>query len=152
MCIRDRARSTIMCDLVATREVVSLNSAIIKTNQDDIGAGLWRHVFVFIAGSNFVWVWFIKTIEDVSCECDRLNDWNSNLQDVWFVRHARWGVLILYIIYNLVFVSRINDTVDNTQFHKFYARPFARVLHVYPNEGNRSVTRVDATGVNRRRK
>ena len=33
-----------------------------------------------------------------------------------------------YLIYNAVFVNYTYDTVVNTQFHKFDARPFARVL------------------------
>ena len=37
---------------------------------------------------------------------------------------------ILYFIYNIiVFVNKIYDMV-NTQFHKFYARSFARVLYL----------------------
>ena len=35
-------------------------------------------------------------LKNVSCECDRLNYWNSALQAAWYVRHARWECL-LYI-------------------------------------------------------
>ena len=38
--------------------------------------------------------------------------------------------------------------VVNTQFHKFYGRPFARVLRLILMKDTRSVTSLDATRVN----
>ena len=34
----------------------------------------------------------------------------------------------------MVFVNYIYDMVVDTQFHKFYGRPFARVLHSFPRK------------------
>ena len=49
----------------------------------------------------------------------------------------------------MVFVNLTYDVVVNTQFHKFYRRPFACVLCFYPYGGYRSVTPLDAARVNR---
>ena len=35
-------------------------------------------------------------MKNVSCEYDRLNEWNSTLQAAWYIRHVRWACL-LYI-------------------------------------------------------
>ena len=34
-----------------------------------------------------------KKLKNVSCEYDRLNDWNSTLQAAWCIRHVRWTCL-----------------------------------------------------------
>ena len=39
------------------------------------------------------------------------------------------GVLILYFVYNMVFVNYTYDMVINTQLHKFYGKSFAPVLY-----------------------
>ena len=44
------------------------------------------------------------------------------------------GVLVLCFICNMVFVNYIYDMVV-AQFHKFYGRPFARVLDVFLMKG-----------------
>ena len=42
------------------------------------------------------------------------------------------GALVLCSICNtMVFVNYIHDMVVDTQFHKFYGMPFARVLYVF---------------------
>ena len=41
------------------------------------------------------------------------------------------GALVLCPICNTVFVKYIYDMVVDTQFHKFYGRPFARVLYLF---------------------
>ena len=41
------------------------------------------------------------------------------------------GVLVLCSICRMVFVNYIYDVVVDTQFHKFYGRPFARVLYLF---------------------
>ena len=41
------------------------------------------------------------------------------------------GVLVLCSNWNMVFVNYIYDMVVDTQFHKFYGRPFARVLYLF---------------------
>ena len=41
-----------------------------------------------------------------------------------------FGVVILYFIYNMLFVNETYDMVVNTQFHNFYGRSFARVLYL----------------------
>ena len=41
------------------------------------------------------------------------------------------GALVRCSICNLVFVDYIYDMVVGTQFHKFHARPFLRVLYVF---------------------
>ena len=41
------------------------------------------------------------------------------------------GVLVLCSNWNMVFVNYIYNMVVDTQFHKFYGRPFARVLHLF---------------------
>ena len=41
-----------------------------------------------------------------------------------------FGALVLYSIFD-VFVNYIYDMVVDTQFHKFYDRPFARVLYLF---------------------
>ena len=41
------------------------------------------------------------------------------------------GALVLCSICNVVFVNYIYDMVVDTQFHKFYGRPFARVLYLF---------------------
>ena len=41
------------------------------------------------------------------------------------------GVLVLCSNCNMVFVNYIYDMVVDTQSHKFYGRPFARVLHLF---------------------
>ena len=61
------------------------------------------------------------------------------------------GVLVLCSNWNTVFVNylvHIYDMVVDTQFHKFYGRPFARVLFI-PHERYRSVTPLGVTRVNR---
>ena len=42
---------------------------------------------------------------------------------------TRIGRACYMIICNMVFASYIYDMVVDTQFHKLYGRPFARVLH-----------------------
>ena len=50
----------------------------------------------------------------------------------------------------MVFVNYIYDMVVDTQFHKFYGRPFARVIYLFiPHERYRSVTPLGVTRVNR---
>ena len=41
------------------------------------------------------------------------------------------GVLVLCSICNMVFVNYIYDMIVDTQFHKCYGRPFARVLYLF---------------------
>ena len=41
------------------------------------------------------------------------------------------GVLVLCSNWNMVFVNYIYDVVVDTKFHKFYGRPFARVLYLF---------------------
>ena len=41
------------------------------------------------------------------------------------------GPLVLYFMCNMVFVNYVYDMVVDSQFHKFYGGPFARVLHVF---------------------
>ena len=47
----------------------------------------------------------------------------------------------------MVFVKYIYDMVVDTQFHKFYGRPFARSIFIH--ERYRSVTPLGITRVNR---
>ena len=50
------------------------------------------------------------------------------------IRQARsLGALVLCSICNMVFVNYMYDMVVDTQFHKFYGRPFARVLYYVSN-------------------
>ena len=51
----------------------------------------------------------------------------------------------------MVFVNYIYDMVVDAQFHKFYGRPFARVLPgiFIPHERDRSVTPLGVARVNR---
>ena len=50
----------------------------------------------------------------------------------------------------MVFVNCNDDMVVDTQFHKFYGRPFARVIYLFiPHERYRSVTPLGVTRVNR---
>ena len=37
--------------------------------------------------------YFSSKLKNVSCECNRLNGWNSALQAAWYIRHARWACL-----------------------------------------------------------
>ena len=46
------------------------------------------------------------------------------------VRHAHWA-RVLCSIRNMVFVNYIYDMVVDIQFHKFYGRPFVRVLYLF---------------------
>jgi len=32
-------------------------------------------------------------MKNLSCECDRLNSWDSALQAAWYIRHVRWTCL-----------------------------------------------------------
>ena len=41
------------------------------------------------------------------------------------------GALVLCSICNMVFVNYIYDMVVDIQFHKFYGRPFVRVLYLF---------------------
>ena len=59
------------------------------------------------------------------------------------------GALVLYSICNIVFVN-FSDMVVDSQFHKFYGRPFACSIRVFiPRDRFRSVTPLGATRVNR---
>ena len=50
----------------------------------------------------------------------------------------------------MVFVNYVYDVVVDTQFHKFYGRLSARVLHTFiPHERYRSVTPLGVTRVSR---
>ena len=51
----------------------------------------------------------------------------------YVIRQTRsLGVLVLCSICNILpFVNYIYDMVAGTQFHKFYGRPFARVLYLF---------------------
>ena len=70
-----------------------------------------------------------------------MGSWNSTLQAAWYVRHAHWACLCyvpfviwclwitsIYTIWLLILSSSM--VVDN-QFHKFYGRPFTRVLYLF---------------------
>ena len=74
-----------------------------------------------------------KVLKNVSCEYDR---WVVEIQLCsCVVRETRsLGVLVLCFICNMVFVNYIYDMVV-AQFHKFYGRPFARVLDVFLMKG-----------------
>ena len=65
-----------------------------------------------------------KMLENVSCEHDRLNGWNSTLQAAWYIRHVRWTCLF-YISFTIWFCEQ--KPIINTQFHQ--KKSFARVLH-----------------------
>ena len=41
------------------------------------------------------------------------------------------GALVLHSICNMVFVNQTYDMAVDTQFHKFYGRPFGRDLHLF---------------------
>ena len=81
---------------------------------------------------------FYKKLKNVSCEYNRLNGWNSTLQAAWYIRRVR---IIWFLWTKPTIWSRIN-----TQFYTWY-RP--RVPCVYPYEGYRSVTPLNAARVNR---
>ena len=49
----------------------------------------------------------------------------------------------------MVFVNYIYEMVVGTQFHKFYGRPFARVLYLFLIKRYRSVTPLGVSRVNR---
>ena len=63
-----------------------------------------------------------------------MGGFNSTLQAACYVRHARWACLCSCVPFvigiRMVFVNYIYDMVVDTQFHKFYGRPFARVLYL----------------------
>ena len=63
-----------------------------------------------------------------------MGGWNSTLQAAWYVRHAHWASLCYVPIEIWCFVNYIYyyyDMVSDTQFHKFYGKPFARVLYLF---------------------
>ena len=73
---------------------------------------------------------FCKKIENVRCEDDRSNGWNSIFEAAWYIRHVRWTRLFYtrYFICNMVFANESDNMVVNTQFQKPDGRSFARVL------------------------
>ena len=76
--------------------------------------------------------YFIKKLKNVSCECDRVNGWNSTLQAAWYIRHVR-------IIWFCGLYVRYDSFTQN----------IVRACSMfYPYEGYRSVTPLDAARVN----
>ena len=58
--------------------------------------GTYRTMFLF------------KKLENVSCEYDGLNGWNSTLRAAWYIRHVRWTCFFyisFIILQSMVFVS-----------------------------------------------
>ena len=59
------------------------------------------------------------------------------------------GALVLHsICKNIVLANQIYDIAVDTRFHKFYGRPFERVLYLFMTR-YRSVTPLGATRVNK---
>ena len=80
---------------------------------------------------------FYKKLQNVSCEYDRLNDWNSTLQAAWIrrVRILLWFLWTKPTIWLLIFSFTQNIVRAYSMF--------------YPYEGYRSMTPLDAARVNR---
>ena len=80
---------------------------------------------------------FYKKLENVSCEYDRLNGWNSTLQAAWYIRHVRiiWFLWTKRTIRLLILSFTQNIVRACSMF--------------YPYGGYRSVTPLDAARVNR---
>ena len=79
-------------------------------------------------------------------------DFFGGFSRFFFLEHTRPAArmrpscLIYLFTSNMVFVHQIYDMVVDTQFHKFYGRPFARVLYLFlAHERYRSVTPLGAT-------
>ena len=103
---------------------------------------LYIHRLVYIIGRTHSWrfsIYFIFVcIINLTKNWKRqlwvrpMGGWNSTLQAAWYVRHAHWACLCyIPIEIRMVFVNYIYDMVVDTQFHKFYGRPFARVLYLF---------------------
>ena len=66
---------------------------------------------------------FYKKLKNVSCEYDRLNDWNSTLQAAWYIRHVRiiWFLwtkrTILLLIQKNIWVLTKSSISQLTFFH-----------------------------------
>ena len=75
---------------------------------------------------------FYKKLKNVSCEYNRLNGWNTTLQAAWYIRRVRiiWFLWTKPTIWLLILSVRACSMF-------------------YPHEGYRSVTPLDAAGVNR---
>ena len=80
---------------------------------------------------------FYKKLKNVSCEYDRLNVWNSNLQAAWYIRHVRivWFLWTKPTIWLLIL--RFTQNIVRACFM------------LYPYGGYRSVTLLDVARVNR---
>ena len=92
---------------------------------------------------------FHKKLENVSCEYDRLNGWNSTLQAAWYIRHVRWTCLFYISFIILVWFLWTKPTIW-LLILSFTKKSFARVLCLNPYEGYRSVTPpLDAARANR---
>ena len=80
---------------------------------------------------------FDKVLKNVSYEYDRVNGWNSTLQAAWYIRHVRivWFLWTIRTIWLLILSFTQNIVRACSMF--------------YPYEGYRSVTPLDAAGVNR---
>ena len=78
-----------------------------------------------------------KKLKNVSCECDRLNGWNSTLQAAWYIRRVRiiWFLWTKPTIWLLILSFTQNIVRACSMF--------------YPYEGYKSVTPLDAARVNR---
>ena len=81
---------------------------------------------------------FYKKLKNVSCEYDRVNGWNSTLQDAWYIRHVRiiWFLWTKRTILLLILSFTQNIVRACSMFYPYY-------------EGYRSVTPLDAARVNR---
>ena len=89
---------------------------------------------------------FYKKLKNVSCEYDRLNGWNSNLQAAWYIRHVRWTCLF-YISFIIWFLwTKPTIWLLILSFTKKIARACSMF---YSYERYRSVTPMDAARVDR---
>ena len=82
-------------------------------------------------------LFFNKKLKNVSCEYNRLNGWNSTLQAAWYIRRVRiiWFLWTKPTIWLLI-LSFTQNIVRACSM-------------LYPYEGYRSVTPLDAARVNK---
>ena len=105
------------------------------------------YAYILFAICKYMYVIFYKKLKNVSCEYDRVNDWNSTLQAAWYIRHVRiiWFLWTKRTVWLLILSFTQNDTLKNAkpikQKPKTISSPvglLALLIAVWPIGGSES--------------